>query len=107
MAHHWILTKASPGIEAWSREHGSSRNTAIIGGPLLHPSCLRPASLGAAQCAKLVWVKGEVTPAPVPVSVSVFEPQSTSDTGTGTFRVVPLVPAPSLAPTQSMGYLLL
>ena len=51
--------------------------------------------------------KGEVTPAPVPVSVSVFEPQSTSDTGTGTFRVVPLVPAPSLAPTQSMGYLLL
>jgi len=54
-----------------------------------------------------VLIKGEVTPAPVPVSVSVFEPQSTSDTGTGTFRVVPLVPAPSLAPTQSMGYLLL
>ena len=49
--------------------------------------------------------KGEVTPAPV--SVSVFELQSTFDTGTGTFRVVPLMPAPSLAPTQSMGWLLL
>ena len=53
-----------PGIEARSGERGSSRNTAIIGGPLLHPSCLRPASLGAAQCAKLVWARPSPSSSP-------------------------------------------